>query len=222
MLESNKNVNNNGNGADNGKQGADGSVKPVGPSKEMAGALEAQGLKIVWPEYIYAPIKGTFTTRTRPTEEKSVVIDLHCYEEDGLATSADVDEAVAQCLYEVYMEANWRYDAEDDINEMRHNPDFSLDGLVRILEDRQERERLLYRFSVAAHMIANAHLLPPGEREEKIDKAFYFPVEMEGSIETYLEKVCPTLEPGTGAWISIVVPLARSLGIDEESNDSEK
>ena len=199
------------------KQGADGNVKPVGPSKEMIGALEAQGLKIAWPEYIYVPIKGTFATKTRPTEEKSVEIDLHYFEEEGFSVAADVDEAVAQCLYEVYMEFDWQYEAEGVISKMRHNPDFSLDGLVRILEDKQEQQRLLYRFSVAARTIVDAQLLPLGEREEKIDQAFYFPAEMEGGIETYLEKVCPTLEPGTGAWNSIVVPLARDLGIGEYS-----
>ena len=203
---------------ENAKQGTTGGVKPVGPSKEMADALEAQGLKIAWPEYIYVPIKGTFTTKTRPTEEKSVVIDLHYYDKEGFATAADVDEAVAQCLYEVYMEFDWQYEADGVIDEMRHNPDFSLDGLVCILEDKQEQQRLLYRFSLAARMIVAAQLLPPGEREEKIDQAFYFPAEMEGGIETYLEKVCPTLEPGTGAWNSIVVPLARDLGIGEDSS----
>ena len=64
--------------------------------------------------------------------------------------------------------------------------------------------------------------MPPGEREAMIDKAFYFAPDMEGEIETYLEKVCPTLEPGSGVWGSIVVPFARDLGISEDSSDNVK
>ena len=65
-----------------------------------------------------------------------------------------------------------------------------------------------------------SQLMPPGEREAMIDKAFYFAPDMEGEIETYLEKVCPTLEPGSGVWGSIVVPFARDLGISEDSSDN--
>ncbi len=188
------------------------------PSKDMVAALEAQGLDIVWPEYIYVPIKGTFTPLNG--REKSVLIDLTGSEKS--ISASDVDRTVANCLYAAYMEFAWRYEAERDIDEMKRNSDVSLDNLVRILEDKQEQERLLYRFFVAAQTIVNAQLMPPGEREAMIDKAFYFPPEMEGEIETYLEKVCPTLEPGTGAWESIVVPLARNLGICEDSSDNVK
>ncbi len=185
------------------------------PSKDMVDALEAQGLDIIWPEYIYVPIKGTF--KTLNGQEKSVLIDLTGSE--GSINVSDIDRTVANCLYAAYMEFAWRYEAERDIDEMMRKSDMSIDSLVHILEDKQEQERLLYRFFVTAQTIVNAQPMPPGEREAMINKAFYFPPEMEGEIETYLEQVCPTLEPGTGAWCGIVVPLAHRLGISEDSSE---
>ena len=184
------------------------------PSKDMVDALEAQGLDIVWPEYIYVPIRGTF--KTLNGQEKSVLIDLTGTE--GSINVSDIDRTVANCLYAAYMEFAWRYEAERDIDEMMRKSNMSLDSLVHILEDKQEQERLLYRFFVTAQTIVNAQPMPSGEREAMINKAFYFPPEMEGEIETYLEQVCPTLEPGTGAWSGVVVPLAHSLGISEDSS----
>ena len=37
-----------------------------------------------------------------------------------------------------------------------------------------------------------------------------------------IERLCPKLEPGTGAWSGVVVPLAHSLGISEDSSDNVK
>ncbi len=70
------------------------------PSKDMVDALEAQGLDIVWPEYIYVPIKGTFTTLNG--QEKSVLIDLTGTE--GSINESDIDRAGANCLYAAHME----------------------------------------------------------------------------------------------------------------------
>ena len=182
------------------------------PSKEMAAALDANGLDIIWPEYIYVPIKGTF--RMPNGQEKSVMINLRCGE-NFIKLTSEVDRSVAHCLYAAYMEFNWKYEAERDIEEMKSNSDMSLDSLVRLLEDKQEQEKCLYRFWQIAATVASAR---PEDWKNFLDETFHILPEKDAEIE----RLCPKLEPGTGAWCGVVVPLAHSLGISEDSSDNVK
>lgn len=195
-----------------GKPGDYDGVLWLQPSKAMVAALEANGLDIIWPEYIYVPIKGTFTMSNG--QQKSVMINLR-YGEDFIKLTSEVDSSVAHCLYKAYMEFNWTYEAERDIDGMRPNSDMSLDGLVRLLEDKQEQEKCLYRFWQIAATIASAR---PDKRKDFLDKTFH--VLPEKDVE--IERLCPKLVPDTAVWNRTVVPLARKLGICEDSSGNFK
>ena len=145
------------------KKSGDGcGAKLVGPTKAMADALEAEGLHIVWPDYIYVPIKGTYTTSD--ASEKTLEIDLSGHE-DSIETSADVDRAVLQCLYEAYMEFNWRYDLDEGIlDDLSRAHKLCWDSVITLIEDAKMTEKLLHRFYCVATAIVNGDPIPPKEK----------------------------------------------------------
>ena len=111
----------NANGVGGKNNGGD--VKSVGPSKAMKDALEATGLHIEWPDYIYVPVEGKYWVGRGV--EKSVTFNFD-YEKDSLKTNADFDKSIEQTLYIAYMDCNWRYDLkESDLEELKRNGDLS-------------------------------------------------------------------------------------------------
>lgn len=206
MQEMSKDTSRNDNGAGGERQGADGKAKPIGPSKEMVAALKAQGLNIVWSEDIYAPIKGTFFTKTRPTEEKHVEISLDCFKSKGLATPHQVDGGIALELYSIYMQYNWELEANRS-----PEPTETIDELVRLYEDKQEEEKMLCRFHWVAEAVMDCHQNAASETwQSPFDEDFRIKPEIDAKIESSLERTCPKLVPGSGIWNSLIAPLACS------------
>ena len=190
-----------------------GDDKAIGPSKEMIAALKAQGLNIAWPEYIYAPIKVTYTTKTRPTEEKCVVIDLHCFEEKGFATEHDVDWGIVEELYSTYMGFNWEYEANKS-----PEPRETIDDIVRLYEDKQEQEKRLYRFQWVATAVVKSRDMSTGEWQSPFDEEFHIRPEVDAEMDRYLERTCPKLVPGSGIWERLIAPLCQQPGSGEHFN----
>jgi len=145
--------------------------KFAGPSKKMMEALEKEGLIIQWPkagnlkEEALA-IDGSFYTGI--DWEKLVFIDLR--NKCGLASKSGVDIAIAKELEDAYeafdigeeMQLNLEGTAEE--REARGVPD-----AARLLEDMQEQEERLHRFSVVADAVASGNPIPPESDNRKIE-----------------------------------------------------
>lgn len=145
-------------------------IKYVGPSKKMAEALEAEGLHIEWPKAIKSnsdlAIEGTFYTGC--DWEKIVTIDLRG--KIGLDTKAGVNNAIAYELNEAYEafdineELNLNLQGTAEEREARGVPD-----AARLLEDMQEQESCLKRFSEVADAVASGKPVPPEEDTRKVE-----------------------------------------------------
>ena len=155
-----KNKKANGKGANAERQGADGNVKSVGPSKAMVEALESEGLHVDWPDDIFfVDLKGTFTTGSGL--EHTVMLDFS-HAEDYVKTSADADRYIAQCLYESWMEYNWIYELKEGaFEELRRNDNLCWSEVIRVLTDCIQTERRLSRFEWVAQSVIHGEPVPP-------------------------------------------------------------
>lgn len=139
-------------------------IKYVGPSKKMAEALEAEGLRIEWPKAIKSKsdlaIEGMFYTGC--DWEKMVVIDLR--DEGDLSTKSNVDAAISNQLDEAYEsfsideELKMNLQGDQDEREARGVPD-----AARLLEDMQEQDACLKRFAEVAEAVSSGRPIPNKE-----------------------------------------------------------
>ena len=147
-------------------------MKYAGPTKKMMQALEDAGLNVSWPktgtvkdDYILA-IEGTFYTGC--DWEKIVTIDLRGM--IGLDTKAGVDNAI-------YYELNKAYEAFDINEELELNLQGTeeereargVPDADRLLEDMQEQESCLKRFSEVADAVASGKPVPPDKDTRKVE-----------------------------------------------------
>ena len=161
-MQKNKKANSYGKGANGEKQGADGIVKPVGPSKAMMDALESEGLHVDWPDDIFVELKGTFTTKSGL--EHAVMLDFNCAG-DSVKTSADVDQYISQCLYEAWMEYTWTCELDGSaLDELCRTDKLCWSEVIRVLTDCIETERRLSRFEWVAQSVIDGKTIPPKEQ----------------------------------------------------------
>ena len=207
MQKKNKNANNSDKSTGNGKQGTDGNVKPVGPSKAMMDALESEGLHVDWPDDIFfVDLKGTFTTGSGL--EHTVMLDFS-HAEDYVKTSADADRYIAQCLYEAWMEYNWMYELKSDtFEELRRNDNLRWHEVIRVLEDCIQTERRLSRFEWVANCVLDGDPIPPKEQMQGFCETVHITPMMAAEIRECLIKAYPTVKD---------CPCAKNIGdiIDE-------
>lgn len=140
--------------------------KFVGPTKKMADALEAEGLHVTWPKVINdendLAIEGSFTTGEG--WEKLVMIDLR--NEGDLSTKSNVDAAISNQLDEAY--ENFSIDDELKLNMEGTEEERIARGVpdaARLLEDMQEQDKRLKRFSAVAEAVSSGRPVPPDEDE---------------------------------------------------------
>ena len=140
--------------------------KFVGPTKKMADALEKEGLTVTWPKVIRdendLAIEGSFTTGDG--WEKLVLIDLR--DEGDLSTKANVDAAISNQLDEAY--ENFSIDEELKLNMEGTEEERIARGVpdaARLLEDMQEQDARLKRFSDVAEAVSSGRPIPPEESE---------------------------------------------------------
>ena len=158
-MQKNKKANSNGKGANGEKQGADGIVKPIRPSKAMMDALESEGLHVDWPDDIFVELKGTFTTKSGL--EHNVMLDFS-YAEDSVKTSADVDQYISQCLYEAWMEYTWTCELDGSaLDELCRTDKLCWSEVIRVLTDCIQTERRLSRFEWVAQSVIDGEPVPP-------------------------------------------------------------
>ena len=190
----------------NGGESADGSVKPIGPSKAMMDALESEGLHVDWPDDIFVEVKGTFTTGSG--SEHAIMLDFS-YAENSVKTSADVDRYIAQCLYEAWMEYNWMYELKSDtFEELRRNDNLRWHEVIRVLEDCIQTERRLSRFEWVANCVLDGDPIPPKEQMQGFCETVHITPMMAAEIRECLIKAYPTVKD---------CPCAKNIGdiIDE-------
>ena len=138
----------------------------------MMQALEDAGLNVSWPktgtvkDEETLAIEGTFYTGC--DWEKLVLIDLR--NRIGIETKAGVDNAISYELTAAY--DNFNIDEELKLNlqgteeerEARGVPDAD-----RLLEDMQEQESCLKRFSEVADAVASGKPVPPEKDTRKVE-----------------------------------------------------
>ena len=179
------------------KNGNDGDVKLVRPSKAMADALEAEGLHVKWPDYIYIPIKGTYTTADG--SEKTLEIDLSGLE-DSVETSDDVDSAVAHCLYVAYMDFNWRYELDENVlDDLCRNHNLCWDSVITHIENSKLTEKTLHRFYWVAMAIVHGDPIPPKEKWAAPCESVHISPKVATSILDFLKTAHLTMEPDANA-----------------------
>lgn len=141
-------------------------MKFAGPTKKMMQALEDEGLNIRWPDTGTVKddntlaIEGTFYTGTAGQYEKLVLIDLR--NEGGLYTKKKVDAAIWNQLDLAY--DNFSIDEEMQLN-MGAN---GAPPAAELLEDMEEQERRLKRFSEVAGAVAEGREIPAEEDNTEI------------------------------------------------------
>ena len=219
MRKMKKIANSNGKGASMKKQGADGNVKPIGPSKAMIDALEAEGLQINWPDDIFVAIKGTFSTQSGT--EQTVMLDFS-YMKDSVKTSADVDRHIAQCLYESWMEYNWIYELKEGaFEELRRNDNLCWSEVIRVLTDCIQTERRLSRFEWVAQSVIDGETIPPKEQMQGFCETVHITPMMAGEIRDCLIKAYPNVKgsPCAKNIKGIIDSLAWKLEIKESFNE---
>ena len=206
----------NANGVDGKKNCGD--VKSVGPSKAMKDALEAAGLHIDWPDYIYVPVEGKYWVGR--DVEKSITFNFDL-EEDSLKTNADFDRCIEQTLYRAYMDCNWRYDLkESDLEELKGNGKLSWCNVVDILVASLQTERRLSRFWWVACCVTDGDPIPPREQMQGMCETIYVHPMMANSIRECLMKAYPNLKGCECAKDigNIIDELAWKLDIKESFN----
>ena len=182
----------NGNADDIGGENNGDGARPVGPSKAMRDALEAEGLEVVWPDDVHVPAKGKFLVG-RDTE-KSVTFHFD-WVKGPLKTSADFDRVVANFLYEEYMECNWRYDLKErDLEELKRNGELSWGNVIDLLEVSLQTERRLSRFWWVALCVIDGELLPPREQRQGMCETIHITPTMATEIRECLMKAYPHLK----------------------------
>ena len=128
----------------------------------MADALEAEGLNITWPKVLNSDsdlaIEGRFNTGC--DREKLVFIDLN--NEGDLSTKKKVDAAIWNQLDLAY--DNFSIDDEMEFN-MGVN---GAPSAKELLEDMEEQERRLKRFSEVARAVAEGRDIPEEEDTAEI------------------------------------------------------
>ena len=192
----------------------DGVVKLVGPSKAMADALEAEGLHINWPDYIYVPIKGFYTTPDG--FERILNIDLGGLE-DSVETSDDVDSAVAHCLYVAYMEFNWRYELDEKVlSDLYRNHNLCWGRVITHIENSKMTEKTLHRFYWVAMAIVNGDPIPPKEKWADPCETVHLSPKVATAIFEFLKKTRLTTKPG-----SCPKEIETAIGILAEKLDVE-
>lgn len=143
----------------------------IGPTKRMKDALEAEGLRIDWPERIESDgdLAITATFYTGPDREKLACIDLrgHRHGSDSLKTKGQVNAAVAAELQDAYEafdidEAMW-FHLQGDKEERKRR---RVPETARLLEDMQEQAGRLKRFAEVAEAVAAGRPVPPEPEEE--------------------------------------------------------
>ena len=219
MQKMNKKANINGKGADGEKQGADGIVKPIRPSKAMMDALESEGLHVDWPDDIFVELKGTFTTKSGL--EHTVMLDFS-YAENSVKTSADVDRYIAQCLYEAWMEYNWMYELKSDtFEELRRNDNLRWHEVIRVLEDCIQTERRLSRFEWVANCVLEGDSIPPKEQMQGFCETVHITPMMAGEIRDCLILAYPNVKdsPCAKRIKDMIDSLAWKLEIKESFNE---
>ena len=137
-------------------------IKFAGPSKKMMEALENEGLIITWPKTVKEEsdlaIEGTFYTGC--DWEKLVSIDLRG--KVGLQSKTGVDNAIAYQLREAY--ENFDIDEEVRLNIGGNGaPD-----AARLVEDIQEQEKRLERFTDVAYAVAEGREIPAEDNTKEV------------------------------------------------------
>ena len=189
MQKRDQNENSNANGGNSKKN--DAGVISVGPSKAMKDALEAEGLHIDWPDYIFVPVVGTFMAGDI---EKSITFRFD-WEKDSVKTSADVDKCIAEFLYEAYMDCNWEYDLkENDLDELKHNDNLSWWEVIRLLKASLQNERRLARLYWVASCVVNGEPVPPREQGQGVCETIHITPTMATEIRECLMKAYPNLK----------------------------
>lgn len=168
--------------------------KFVGPSKRMAEALENEGLRVDWPETIEGKedlaIEATFYTGM--DWEKCVTIDLR--NEGKLKTKNDVDRAIANQLDVEY--ACFSVDDEMALHMQGTEAERRARGVpeaARLLEDMQEQEKCLKRFSDVADAVANGREIPHEYDEARDGEDIHLTPEMAKGIRDYLKMAYPMM-----------------------------
>ena len=219
MRKMKKIANSNGKGASMKKQGADGNVKPIGPSKAMLDALESEGLQINWPDDIFAAIKGTFSTQSGT--EQTVMLDFS-YMKDSVKTSADVDRHIAQCLYESWMEYTWMVELDwGALAELNRTNKLGWDTVIRLLVDCIQKERYLSRLAWVASSVIDGEPVPPKEQMQGYCETVHITPIMAGDIRDCLIKAYPNVKdsPCAKHIKNIIDSLAWKLDIKESFNE---
>ena len=218
-MQKNKKANSYGKGANGEKQGADGIVKPIRPSKAMMDALESEGLHVDWPDDIFVELKGTFTTKSEL--EHTVMLDFS-YAEDSVKTSADVDKYISQCLYEAWMEYNWIYELKADaFEELRRNDKLNWYEVIRVLTDCIQVERDLSRFCWVVSSVIDGEPVPPKEQMQGYCETVHITPMMAGEIRECLIKAYPNVKdiPCAKHIKDMIDSLAWKLEIKESFNE---
>lgn len=218
MQKRNKKANNGDKSAGNGKQGADGNVKTIGPSKSMMDALESEGLHVDWPDDIFVDLKGTFTTGSGL--EHTVMLDFS-HAEDYVKTSADVDRYIAQCLYEAWMEYTWEVELNADaLDELSRNDKLNWYEVIRVLEDCIQTERRLSRFEWVANCVLDGEPIPPKEQRQGFCETVHITPMMAAEIRECLIKAYPSVKdcPCAKNIGDIIDELAWKLDVNESFN----
>ena len=219
MQKMNKKANSNGKGANSGKQGADGIVKSVGPSKAMVDALESEGLHVDWPDDIFVELKGTFTTKSGL--EHNVMLDFS-YAEDSVKTSADVDQYIAQCLYEAWMEYTWTCELDGSaLDELCRTDKLCWSEVIRVLTDCIQTERRLSRFEWVAQSVIDGEPVPPEEQMQGFCETVHITPMMAGEIRDCLILAYPNVKdsPCAKRIKDMIDSLAWKLEIKESFNE---
>ena len=193
------------------------SVKSPRPSKEMVAALDANGLHVDWPDNIYVPLEGTFWAGDI---KKSVVFHFD-YLKDSVKTSADVDRHIVQCLYEAYMDCNWRYDLKDrDLDELKSSDKLSWWDVIRLIEASLQKERCLSRFYWVASCVVDGEPVPPKEQGQGFCETIHITPTMATEIRECLIKAYPSVKDSPCAKNigGIIDELAWKLDVNEDFN----
>ncbi len=139
----------------------------------MMQALEDEGLNIRWPDAGTVKdentlaIEGTFYTGTAGQYEKLVLIDLR--NEGDLSTKSKVDAAIWNQLDLAY--DNFSIDEEMQLNMEGTEEERLARGVPsaeELLEDMEEQERRLERFSDVAGAVYSGREIPAEKGEEKV------------------------------------------------------
>lgn len=163
-------------------------IKYAGPSKRMTSALEDEGLYVSWPKKIESEgdlaIEATFYTGC--DWEKLVLIDLR--DEGDLSTKHNVDAAISNQLDEAYecfdIDEEMKLHMEGSIEERSRR---GVPEAARLLEDMQEQESRLKRFSEVAEAVSCGRPIPPEKTEPMDEECIHITKQMAQDIVYYLK-----------------------------------